>query len=394
MRLEDWYKYVEQLEKGQQEEASPDQQPAAPPEKPSAEATAAALAAESPAQSAPLIRPVERTEDAAPALTGSLFEADEVLARPIPPSAASPAAPASEASSIPPITPGDLDIPEIEEFLPFLKEKETDGKDATKPEAAAPPAQAPVTPARPSAAPAPSVPPDSATARRNGGDASTQAIRQPVTPVQKPSPESAPAAAEQKASVAPATPPTGTVPQTPQPAVRKSPEGTADKPVQSSSAQTAGAEKAPSTAAKPQKPATRPAPAPPPVPESGVEEEEQAAEPVWNRLPAHLQAFASMQVEEVAQRSYKRGFRESRQELLARLLDPPLSLEEAARILNVCPTTVRRYTNRGLLPHFRTAGNQRRFRFSDIVAFMESQQHAGRRKRARRTGEETENTDS
>ncbi len=30
MRLEDWYKYVEQLEKGQQEEASPEQQPAAP----------------------------------------------------------------------------------------------------------------------------------------------------------------------------------------------------------------------------------------------------------------------------------------------------------------------------------------------------------------------------
>ncbi|BCW98957.1 MAG: hypothetical protein KatS3mg024_1784 [Armatimonadota bacterium] len=391
MRLEDWYKYVEQLEKGQQEVTSPEQ-PAVPPEKASAEATAAGLAEQSPAHSAPPTRSVERSEDDAPALTGSLFERDVVLARPIPPSAASSAAPASEASPVPPITPGDLDIPEIEEFLPFLKE--TDGKDAVKPEAAAAPAQPPVTTAKPSAAPAPSIAPEAATGGRIGGDASTQGTRQPATPVQKPSPESAAATPEHKATPAPATPPTGTAAQAEQPAVRKSPEERIEKPVPPPATQPAGAAKAPATAARPQRPAPRPAPAAPPVREAGVEEEEQAAEPVWNRLPAHLQAFASMQVEEVAQRSYKRGFRESRQELLARLLDPPLSLEEAARILNVCPTTVRRYTNRGLLPHFRTAGNQRRFRFSDIVAFMESQQNAGRRKRVRRTGDETENADS
>jgi hypothetical protein len=34
---------------------------------------------------------------------------------------------------------------------------------------------------------------------------------------------------------------------------------------------------------------------------------------------------------------------------------------------------VRRYTNRGWLRHFRTEGNQRRFRLSDIVAFLEEQ---------------------
>ena len=74
---------------------------------------------------------------------------------------------------------------------------------------------------------------------------------------------------------------------------------------------------------------------------------------------------------EVAQTSYK-PFRETREDLLHRLLDPLISLEEAARLLNVCPTTVRRYTNRGVLKHQRTAGNQRRFRLSDVLTFMES----------------------
>ena len=74
---------------------------------------------------------------------------------------------------------------------------------------------------------------------------------------------------------------------------------------------------------------------------------------------------------ETAQKSYK-PFRESREDLLHRLLDPMISLEEAARLLNVCPTTVRRYTNRGILTHHRTAGNQRRFKLSDVLAFMES----------------------
>lgn len=76
----------------------------------------------------------------------------------------------------------------------------------------------------------------------------------------------------------------------------------------------------------------------------------------------------------VARNSYK-NFQETREELLNRLLDPQLSLEDTARILNVCPTTVRRYTNKGLLKHLRTAGNQRRFRLSDVLAFMETQTH-------------------
>ena len=64
---------------------------------------------------------------------------------------------------------------------------------------------------------------------------------------------------------------------------------------------------------------------------------------------------------------------ETREELLRRLLDPTLTLDETARILEVCPTTVRRYTNRGALPCERSAGNQRRFKLSHVLAFKEAQ---------------------
>lgn len=65
---------------------------------------------------------------------------------------------------------------------------------------------------------------------------------------------------------------------------------------------------------------------------------------------------------------------ENREELVQRLMDPVLSLEEAATLLDVCPTTVRRYTNRGVLKCYRTPGNQRRFRLSEIMSFMERRQ--------------------
>lgn len=68
---------------------------------------------------------------------------------------------------------------------------------------------------------------------------------------------------------------------------------------------------------------------------------------------------------------------ETREQLLSRLLDPTLTLEETARILEVCPTTVRRYTNKGILPHQRSAGNQRRFNLSSVLAFQEAQERGG-----------------
>lgn len=116
---------------------------------------------------------------------------------------------------------------------------------------------------------------------------------------------------------------------------------------------------------------------------------------LWANVPRHIQTLLALEQqdeEEVAQNSYKRPFAEKRRELIERLLNPVLSLEDTARLLNVCPTTVRRYTNKGLLVCYRkeperTAETeemaeellaketrQRRFRLSDILAFLETQQ--------------------
>jgi len=119
-------------------------------------------------------------------------------------------------------------------------------------------------------------------------------------------------------------------------------------------------------------------PKPIPAPKPRVQKQPTAAvdtgaQENWDRVPRHLQTLFGAPNQEVAQNSYK-AFKETREELVQRLLDPTVSLEEAARVLNVCPTTVRRYTNRGVLRHYRTAGNQRRFKLSDVLAFMETGQ--------------------
>jgi len=67
----------------------------------------------------------------------------------------------------------------------------------------------------------------------------------------------------------------------------------------------------------------------------------------------------------------RRGKRkETRQELMQRLLNPELTVREAAILLNVCPATIRRYTNCGALRCHRTPGRQRRFYLSDVLAFI------------------------
>jgi len=118
-----------------------------------------------------------------------------------------------------------------------------------------------------------------------------------------------------------------------------------------------------------------------------------SAADMWADVPRHVQtllALERIEEKEIAQSSYKRPFAEGRLELIERLLDPILSLEDTARLLNVCPTTVRRYTNRGILTHYRKETErsgesnrlteretrQRRFRLSDILAFLETQQSA------------------
>ncbi|HLO97817.1 MAG TPA: helix-turn-helix domain-containing protein [Fimbriimonas sp.] len=92
---------------------------------------------------------------------------------------------------------------------------------------------------------------------------------------------------------------------------------------------------------------------------------------IWLNLPKSLQLLASLYDDKVTANYYQGEFKETRQELIKRMLDPQLSLEEVSRLLGVCPTTVRRYTNKGWLAHHRTKGDQRRFLLSDLVKFVE-----------------------
>ena len=91
---------------------------------------------------------------------------------------------------------------------------------------------------------------------------------------------------------------------------------------------------------------------------------------VWTALPKNV-AFLCSFFDDAVTKNYYGEFKENRQELIRRLLDPELSLEETARLLGVCPATVRRYTNRGWLAHHRTTGGQRRFRLSSVVKFVD-----------------------
>jgi excisionase family DNA binding protein len=92
---------------------------------------------------------------------------------------------------------------------------------------------------------------------------------------------------------------------------------------------------------------------------------------VWTALPKNVEFLCSFYDDSVTSNYYRGEFKETRKDLIRRLLDPELSLEETSRLLGVCPATVRRYTNRGWLAHHRTDGGQRRFRLSDIVKFVD-----------------------
>ncbi len=102
-----------------------------------------------------------------------------------------------------------------------------------------------------------------------------------------------------------------------------------------------------------------------------TEKIDPALQSVWLSLPKSVEFLSGFYDDSVTANYYRGEFKESRQELIRRLLDPELSLEETSRLLGVCPATVRRYTNRGWLAHHRTTGGQRRFRLSDIVRFVD-----------------------
>ncbi len=88
-------------------------------------------------------------------------------------------------------------------------------------------------------------------------------------------------------------------------------------------------------------------------------------------MPRNLEFLAQFYDDEVTSRYYNHDFKETRSDLIKRLLDPELTLEEVSRLLGVCPATVRRYTNRGWLEHHRTKGGQRRFRLSAVAKHVE-----------------------
>ena len=151
-----------------------------------------------------------------------------------------------------------------------------------------------------------------------------------------------------------------------------------------------------------EEPAVTPAPSLQPVPEAGREPELPVAVPgplpaleprrtapelpediatahpgMRQRLEAVLARQQQLPLDIEARRAFTAEAadspRETREMLLQRLLDPTLTLQEAAVLLDVCPTTVRRYTDRGVLRCFRTPGNQRRFHLSDVLDLMERQ---------------------
>lgn len=214
----------------------------------------------------------------------------------------------------------DDDVPDVEEFLPFLKEPQQDRR-VPSPEPPLPPAS--TTPPMPS---------------NRGLELLPEGTGEP-----KPMPRR------------PMEPPIPDLPKI----VEPKPQAIQPK----NEAKVVETTKAPKTPA-PKQPQARAEVSPATIPSPGE------IESLWGKMPKHIQILFGQMPQEIAQNSYKQ-FKETRETLIERLLDPILSLEESARILNVCPTTVRRYTNRGALRHFRTAGNQRRFRLSDVLAFLE-----------------------
>lgn len=107
------------------------------------------------------------------------------------------------------------------------------------------------------------------------------------------------------------------------------------------------------------------------VPEPAEAAVNSEMEDLWANLPKIVNFLHATYDDGVTANYYRGEFKESREELIQRLIDPELSLEEVSRLLGVCPATVRRYTNRGWLTHHRTKGGQRRFRLSGIAKFVD-----------------------
>lgn len=80
--------------------------------------------------------------------------------------------------------------------------------------------------------------------------------------------------------------------------------------------------------------------------------------------------MATIEPSEKPVKKRKRALTENRRELINRLENPELSLQEAAILLNGCRATVRLLCDENKLPHHRTPGGQRRFFYRDIKDYI------------------------
>jgi len=104
----------------------------------------------------------------------------------------------------------------------------------------------------------------------------------------------------------------------------------------------------------------------------------------WRRLPHSIQVLAHLMHPEDPDSPDATG---ERRQLLERLLNPMLSLEDTARLLGVCSATVRRWANKGTLPPQRTIGGQRRFYLADVLTILERREDEGAAEEAVRSGQ-------
>jgi excisionase family DNA binding protein len=101
-----------------------------------------------------------------------------------------------------------------------------------------------------------------------------------------------------------------------------------------------------------------------------------------------LELFGSVSEHQVISRQrLTKKSRIDREELIEKLLDPVISLEEAATLIGVCKTTVRRYTNNNQLECLRTPGQQRRFKLSHVLEFVKKREEEQKSRRGRKSGE-------
>jgi len=107
---------------------------------------------------------------------------------------------------------------------------------------------------------------------------------------------------------------------------------------------------------------------------------EPASPPLRQRTPRPIELQQPLPMDLGAARLARRAGRppltESRDAIIRRLLDPDLTLHEAAAILNLSKATLRRYTDQGKLMCQRTGGGQRRFKLSDVLALLEQRGEA------------------